>query len=64
MLNGSFRHEDVMGNKGRIDKGGLQFMVAGKGVLHAEMPVHDEGAEDPVGLQLCVSLRARIVSCR
>lgn len=33
----------------------LQFMIAGEGVVHAEMPVHGPGLEDPFGLQLCVS---------
>lgn len=30
-------------------------MIAGKGIMHAEMPVHGKGLDDPIGLQLYVS---------
>ncbi|KAF9005605.1 RmlC-like cupin domain-containing protein [Cyathus striatus] len=55
MLEGSSRHEDSAGHKGTILTGGVQWMCAGKGIIHAEMPVHD-GAADPRGLQLWVDL--------
>ena len=32
-LNGSFDHEDFVGNSGRIETGGLQFMTAGRGIM-------------------------------
>nr|GAT47292.1 predicted protein [Mycena chlorophos] len=40
MLEGSSRHEDSAGHKGTIETGGVQWMVAGRGIIHAEMPVH------------------------
>ncbi|KAJ3573964.1 hypothetical protein NP233_g2089 [Leucocoprinus birnbaumii] len=56
MLEGSSRHEDSAGHKGTIDQGGVQWMCAGRGIIHAEMPVHAKGKPDPRGLQLWVDL--------
>ncbi|SCV73928.1 BQ2448_6358 [Microbotryum intermedium] len=53
---GSFKHEDFMGHAGTINAGDLQFMTAGKGILHAEMPVRGPGLPNPKGLQLWVDL--------
>ncbi|WAQ99811.1 PIR-like protein [Mya arenaria] len=53
MLGGSFRHEDFCGHKGIINPGDLQWMTAGRGILHCEMP---EGEELAHGLQLWVNL--------
>ncbi|EKM55411.1 uncharacterized protein PHACADRAFT_143719 [Phanerochaete carnosa HHB-10118-sp] len=58
MLDGSFQHEDSAGHKGTIVTGGVQWMTAGKGIIHAEMPVHGPGKPDPLGLQLWVDLPA------
>jgi len=38
MLEGRMRHRDHMGNEGVIGSGGVQWMSAGRGVLHSEMP--------------------------
>lgn len=38
LLSGSVDHEDFTGSKGTIHAGDLQFMTAGKGIVHAEMP--------------------------
>lgn len=38
MLEGSAEHSDSMGNKGVIQKGDVQWMTAGKGIIHQEMP--------------------------
>lgn len=35
-------------------------MCAGKGIIHAEMPVHEEGAPEPRGLQLWVDLPKQV----
>ena len=43
MLNGKFTHEDTAGNKGHLSDGGVQWMTAGKGVIHSEMPELTEG---------------------
>jgi len=56
MLEGSFQHEDSVGNKGTIGAGDVQWMTAGKGIIHAEMPVHGPGLPIPKGLQLWVDL--------
>ncbi|XP_064608862.1 pirin-like [Liolophura sinensis] len=53
MLKGSSRHEDFCGHKGTIKAGDLQWMTAGRGIVHCEMP---HGAEEAHGLQLWVNL--------
>ncbi|BFZ15235.1 hypothetical protein BsWGS_18273 [Bradybaena similaris] len=53
MLLGETVHEDFMGHKGRIKAGDLQWMTAGRGIVHCEMP----GKEDAQGLQLWVNLK-------
>lgn len=52
----SSKHEDSEGHKGTIVKGGVQWMCAGRGILHAEMPVEAPGEPEPRGLQLWVDL--------
>jgi len=56
MLEGSSRHEDSAGHAGMIETGGVQWMCAGKGIIHAEMPVHAPGVPEPRGLQLWIDL--------
>ncbi|TDL27506.1 hypothetical protein BD410DRAFT_424339 [Rickenella mellea] len=56
MLEGSSRHEDSEGHKGLLQAGGVQWMCAGRGIIHAEMPVYEDGQPDPQGLQLWVDL--------
>ncbi|KAJ7196134.1 RmlC-like cupin domain-containing protein [Mycena pura] len=56
MLEGSSNHEDSAGHKGTIETGGVQWMVAGRGIVHAEMPVSAPGQPEPRGLQLWVNL--------
>jgi redox-sensitive bicupin YhaK (pirin superfamily) len=56
MIEGESQHEDSEGHKGTIVAGGVQWMVAGKGIIHAEMPVHALSQPDPRGLQLWVDL--------
>src|SRR3954464_13895659 len=38
MVNGRMRHRDSAGNEGLITNGGVQWMTAGRGVIHSEMP--------------------------
>lgn len=54
MLQGSFQHEDFCGHRGTINPGDLQWMTAGRGIVHAEMP---SGDGDNVGLQLWINLK-------
>lgn len=54
MIAGSVRHEDSLGNKGAISDGAIQWMSAGSGILHQEMPDTYEGRM--TGFQLWVNL--------
>jgi len=54
--NGCMDHEDSVGNSGRLGPGDLQFMMAGRGILHAEVPENDTVCH---GLQLWVNLPAK-----
>ena len=54
VLHGSVEHEDSLGNKGIIGSGDLQWMTAGSGIIHQEMPKKTEGRMR--GLQLWVNL--------
>ena len=56
MLAGKMRHKDSAGNEGVIEAGGVQWMTAGKGIIHSEMPEQDEGLL--AGFQLWVNLPA------
>lgn len=42
MLEGQIAHEDFKGHKGMIGPGDIQWMTAGKGIVHAEMPASFE----------------------
>lgn len=52
MVEGSFEHEDFKGHHGIIGPGDLQWMTAGRGIVHSELPHGGHGA----GLQLWVNL--------
>jgi len=41
MLDGHMRHEDHLGNRGDLKSGGVQWMTAGRGIMHQEMPQGD-----------------------
>ncbi len=57
MLNGRMRHRDSGGNEGLITNGGVQWMTAGRGVVHSEMPEQNEGLME--GFQLWLNLPAK-----
>jgi redox-sensitive bicupin YhaK (pirin superfamily) len=57
MLHGSVEHGDSMGNSGLVNSGDIQWMTAGSGIIHQEMPKRVEGRMR--GLQLWVNLPAR-----
>src|ERR1041384_1966422 len=38
MLSGSFRHKDSQGHSGKLEPGDVQWMTAGRGVIHSEEP--------------------------
>jgi redox-sensitive bicupin YhaK (pirin superfamily) len=57
MINGRMRHKDSAGHEGLITNGGVQWMTAGRGVVHSEMPEQNEGLME--GFQLWLNLPAR-----
>lgn len=56
MLNGKMRHRDSTGNEGLLETGGAQWMTAGRGVIHSEMPEQTDGLMK--GFQIWVNLPA------
>lgn len=53
------QHEDFLGNRGKLSVGDVQWMTAGRGIMHSEMPYFDEdNPEDAVALQLWIDLPA------
>jgi len=57
LLAGRMRHKDNAGNEGVIEPGGVQWMTAGRGIVHSEMPEQENGLL--MGFQLWVNLPAR-----
>lgn len=57
MLDGRMRHKDNHGNEGVLVPGSVQWMTAGRGLVHSEMPEQQEGRMR--GFQLWVNLPAR-----
>lgn len=63
MLKGYMDHEDFTGSVGTIGPGDLQFMTAGKGIVHAEMPRAGDEGGSPEGTQLWVDLPKNLKHC-
>ncbi|HEY0332368.1 MAG TPA: pirin family protein [Stenotrophomonas sp.] len=57
MLDGRMRHKDNHGNEGLLTPGSVQWMTAGRGLIHSEMPEQESGRMR--GFQLWVNLPAR-----
>ena len=57
MLAGRMRHRDSVGNVGLLEPGSVQWMTAGRGIIHSEMPEQQEGRM--AGFQLWVNLAAK-----
>src|SRR4249920_3447100 len=57
MLDGRMRHKDNHGNEGLLTPGSVQWMTAGRGIVHSEMPEQEHGLMR--GFQLWVNLPAR-----
>ena len=57
MLEGHFEHRDHMGHVGAIGQGGVQWMNAGRGIIHSEMPIQKSGTLR--GFQLWLNLPAK-----
>jgi redox-sensitive bicupin YhaK (pirin superfamily) len=58
MLDGRVKHADSVGNKGVLERGDVQWMTAGRGIIHSEMPERADGRLR--GFQLWVNLPARL----
>jgi redox-sensitive bicupin YhaK (pirin superfamily) len=56
MLDGHMRHEDHLGHRGDLGPGDVQWMTAGRGIIHSEMPQQSEGRMR--GFQLWINLPA------
>ncbi|WLI91784.1 pirin family protein [Massilia sp. R2A-15] len=54
MIKGRMRHKDSAGHEGLITDGGVQWMTAGRGVIHSEMPEQNDGLME--GFQLWLNL--------
>jgi redox-sensitive bicupin YhaK (pirin superfamily) len=61
MLDGRMRHRDSAGHEGLLSGGGVQWMTAGRGVIHSEMPEQEEGRME--GFQLWLNLPAKDKMC-
>jgi redox-sensitive bicupin YhaK (pirin superfamily) len=61
MLDGRMRHKDNHGNEGLLTPGSVQWMTAGRGIVHSEMPEQEEGLMR--GFQLWVNLPAKDKMC-
>jgi redox-sensitive bicupin YhaK (pirin superfamily) len=57
MLDGHMRHEDHLGHTGDLKGGGVQWMTAGRGIIHSEMPQQESGRMR--GFQLWINLPAK-----
>ncbi|MEX2962492.1 pirin family protein [Microbulbifer sp. TYP-18] len=56
LLKGEFEHRDHLGNRGKVSAGGAQWMRAGRGIIHSEMPSVAEGGMH--GFQLWINMAA------
>lgn len=57
MISGRMRHRDSAGHEGLLQNGGVQWMTAGRGLIHSELPEQEEGVME--GFQLWLNLPAR-----
>lgn len=61
MIAGRLRHRDSCGNEGLLENGGVQWMTAGRGLIHSELPEQEDGLME--GFQLWLNLPARDKMC-
>jgi redox-sensitive bicupin YhaK (pirin superfamily) len=57
MIAGRMQHRDSAGHEGLLENGGVQWMTAGRGVIHSEIPQQEEGVME--GFQLWLNLPGR-----
>lgn len=61
MIDGCMRHKDSAGHEGLVENGGVQWMTAGRGVIHSEIPEQENGMME--GFQLWLNLPASEKMC-
>jgi redox-sensitive bicupin YhaK (pirin superfamily) len=61
MLQGRMRHRDSRGHEGLLQNGDVQWMTAGRGLIHSEMPEQEEGKME--GFQLWLNLPSSLKMC-
>lgn len=61
MIAGRMRHQDSRGGEGLLQNGGVQWMTAGRGLVHSEMPEQEEGRME--GFQLWLNLPSHQKMC-
>lgn len=61
MIAGNLRHRDNKGHEGLLQNGGVQWMTAGRGIIHSEMPEQEDGRME--GFQLWLNLPAGEKMC-
>jgi quercetin 2,3-dioxygenase len=57
MLHGRMRHRDSAGHEGLLENGGMQWMIAGRGAIHSEIPEQEDSVME--GFQLWLNLPAK-----
>ncbi len=62
MIDGAMEHRDTVGNRGRLTSGSVQWMTAGSGIIHSEMPQQERGLL--WGFQLWVNLPRKLKMMR
>ncbi len=61
MITGRMRHRDSAGHEGLLQNGGVQWMTAGRGLIHSELPEQEEGRME--GFQLWLNLPGKDKMC-
>src|SRR3990167_919352 len=61
MIAGRMRHKDSAGHEGLLQNGGVQWMTAGRGLIHSEMPEQEAGVME--GFQLSLNLPGKSKMC-
>jgi redox-sensitive bicupin YhaK (pirin superfamily) len=61
MIAGRMRHKDSAGHEGLLQNGGVQWMTAGRGLIHSEMPEQESGVME--GFQLWLNLPGKSKMC-
>ncbi len=61
MINGRMQHRDSAGHEGVLENGDVQWMTAGRGIIHSEIPQQEHGLME--GFQLWLNLAAKDKSC-